>query len=51
MAFFVTFKPWLSVRPVFYKGACLATSVHVEVATQFKVAAKLQADKVASCQV
>ena len=48
---FITFKPyaWLSLRV--FPEECLATSVHDEVATQYEVAAKYKADKVASCQV
>ena len=38
----------LSIR-VFLQG-CLATSVHDEVGTQYKVAAKLQAKKVAGAK-
>ena len=39
---------------VIHKGflqGCLATSVHDEVGRQYKVAAKLQANKAARCQV
>ena len=35
---------------VFLQGR-LTSSVHDEVATQYKVVAKLQADKVANCRV
>ena len=43
----------VSITMVFLQDlqGCLATSVHDEVPTQYKVPAKLQGDKVASCQV
>ena len=50
---FTTFKPWsVSIRDFLQDlQGFLATSVNDEVATQYKVPAKLQDDKVASSQV